>query len=99
VCQASTHDAALFEAAYFMDNALFPNEEEGGARNWTGIPGLEQSMLATRPTAVLVYPACPNAFMHPSIAYEQSSGAGNSRYGGIDTRLCERTHRQAQRHN
>eukprot|EP00798_Chlamydomonas_sp_ICE-L_P024245 gene24245-9841_t len=65
-----TTDAALFEMAYFMDNVLFP----GGV--WNGHPGFEKGMLMTHPTRVSVFPACPNAWMHPAVKPEQSSGGG-----------------------
>ena len=58
---AKTNDAALFEMAYYIDNVLLPNGERDG------LPGLLDSMVKTRPTRILVWPACPNAFMHPTV--------------------------------
>ena len=56
VGKATTQDAALFEAAYFIDNALYPEIGDGGARKWDGLAGLQESMLKDRPTIISVWP-------------------------------------------
>jgi hypothetical protein len=59
----NTKDAALFETAYFADNALIRTNG-----TWNGVAGLKDSMMRDNPTTMSVWPACPNAWMHPGIA-------------------------------
>lgn len=69
VGQAATQDAALLEVAYFAENIHMPHGK-------VLVTDLVDSMLGARPTLFSVYPACPNAFMHPQVKPTQSSGGG-----------------------
>jgi hypothetical protein len=69
VGQASTQDAALLEVAYYAEKIHMPQGE-------VLVTDLIDSMLGARPTRFSVYPACPKAFMHPSVKPTMSSGGG-----------------------
>jgi hypothetical protein len=67
--QASTQNAALLEVAYYAERIHMP-------RGQVLVPDLINSMLGAHPTFFSVYPACPRAFMHPSVKPTMSSGGG-----------------------
>lgn len=78
VGQALTQDAALLEVAYFAEKVHMP-------RGQVLVPDLVNSMLGANPSRFSVYPACPNAWMHPAVQPTQSSGGG----GRDDTLVTE----------
>jgi hypothetical protein len=75
VGQASTQDAALLEVAYYAERIHMPDGQ-------VLVPDLIDSMLGAHPTRFSVYPACPNAWIHPAVQPPQSSGGG-----GLDDTL------------
>ncbi len=78
VGQALTQNAALLEVAYFAERIHMPQGQ-------ILVPDLVNSMLGAHPTRFSVYPACPNAWMHPGVTPNQSSGGG----GTDDTLVTE----------
>jgi hypothetical protein len=78
VGQASTKNAALLEVAYYAERIHMPQGQ-------VIVPDLINSMLGAHPTRFSVYPACPNAWIHPSVQPPQSSGGG----GTDDTLVTE----------
>jgi hypothetical protein len=69
VGKALTQDAALFEVAYFVNHVQLPG----------GVPinkKILKSMLWDKPTVMQVWPACPQAYMHPAIFPKMSTGGG-----------------------
>lgn len=69
VGQAATQDAALLEVAYYAERIHMPQGQ-------VLVPDLINSMLGAHPTRFSVYPACPQAFVHPSVKPTMSSGGG-----------------------
>jgi hypothetical protein len=67
--QTLTQDAALLEVAYYAERIHMPKGQ-------VLVPDLINSMLGAHPTRFSVYPACPNAFMHPAVQPTMSSGGG-----------------------
>lgn len=78
VGQAATQDAALLEVAYFAERVHMPQGQ-------ILVPDLINSMVGANPTRFSVYPACPNAWIHPAVQPPQSSGGG----GRDDTLVTE----------
>ena len=73
VGQELTEDAALLEVAYFAEHVLYPGGE------YLRDALLESMLGAEHPTRFSVYPACPNAWMHPGVEPAMSSGGGGWR--------------------
>lgn len=75
VGQELTQNAALLEVAYYAERIHMPQGQ-------VIVPDLIDSMLDAHPTRFSVYPACPNAWIHPAVQPPQSSGGG-----GLDNTL------------